>query len=150
VHDTAERWADALLVTNDERWAFEEALRIYGVLLRAWPHLGIAAQKRLAASPDFQNGLMLVQATDRQWFVDVRRRVLDLSESGLSPAALIGGEDLIAMGMKPGPILGRILEGVYDAQLEGSFASREDALRLAKAIAAASDGDQPPRSGKRR
>ena len=97
---------------------------------------------------------MLLQATDRQAFVDVRRRVLDLSESGLAPVSLIDGGDLIGLGLHPGPVFSRVLEGVYDAQLEGSIETRDQALQLARAIAIAEgdegrDRDGPGRGGKK-
>jgi putative nucleotidyltransferase with HDIG domain len=48
----------------------------------------------------------------------------------IKPAPLINGEDLMAMGYRPGPDFRRILTAVEDAQLEGNIDSREDALAL--------------------
>jgi poly(A) polymerase len=140
----ANRWADALLLSNEERSAVHGALAVYVTLQSDWLHMGVARQKRLAASPQFTDGLMLLQATDRQAFVDVRRHVLHLSESGLVPGALIDGADLIEMGLSPGPLFSRVLSGVYDAQLEGTITSKDEAIRLARAIAAA-EGDSGSR-----
>ncbi|MCI0631364.1 MAG: CCA tRNA nucleotidyltransferase [Phycisphaerales bacterium] len=134
LRDTAERWADALMLSNDERGAFFGCLDVYFTLVGGWARLGVAQQKRLAASPEFENGLLLLQATDRQLFVDVRRRVIDLSQSGLSPAPLIDGNDLINLGMKPGPIFSWVLRAVYDAQLEGSIQTKDEAVRLARSV----------------
>jgi poly(A) polymerase len=143
----ANRWADALMLSNDERAAMHGALAAYAMFRSgAWQKLGVAGQKRLAVSPYFDGGVMLLQATDRQEFVDVRRQVLHLSESGLAPAALIDGADLIAMGLEPGPLFSRVLAGVYDAQLEGAVGTPEDALRLARAIAVAES--EPPAGGR--
>ena len=36
--------------------------------------------------------------------------------------------DLLALGWKPGPRIGEILEAVKDRQLEGTLKSREEAL----------------------
>lgn len=137
LEEVAQRWADALLLSNEEREAFQTALDVYHVLWAGWGHLGIARQKRMAASAGFEGGLMILQATDRQAFVDVRRRVLELAETDLKPASLIDGNDLIGLGLQPGPVFSRVLEGVYDAQLEGSVATREEAIQLARAIEAA-------------
>lgn len=131
----AKRWADALMLSNDERTAMWRSIEVYLILLDNWGHLGVARQKRLAAGPGFEPGLLLLQATDRQKFVDVRRRVIELSQTGLAPPALIDGADLIELGLKPGPLFTRILGAVYDAQLEGAITAKEDALALAKAIA---------------
>ncbi len=48
----------------------------------------------------------------------------------IKPTPLLGGDDLIAQGYKPGPLFKQILRAVEDAQLEGLVGSREDALRL--------------------
>jgi poly(A) polymerase len=44
------------------------------------------------------------------------------------PPPLVTGKDLIAMGMKPGPAFGEILEKIADLQLEGKITTREEAL----------------------
>ena len=41
---------------------------------------------------------------------------------------LVTGDDLIAMGLKPGPKFGEILEAVETRQLEGMLKDREEAL----------------------
>jgi tRNA nucleotidyltransferase/poly(A) polymerase len=46
---------------------------------------------------------------------------------------LINGYDLIALGMKPGPEMGRILEQVRNAQDTGVVSTREEALSFVKA-----------------
>ncbi len=43
---------------------------------------------------------------------------------------LLTGDDLIAMGYRPGPQFSAMLEAVEDAQLEGAIATRDDALAL--------------------
>lgn len=44
------------------------------------------------------------------------------------PPPLVTGRDLIALGMKPGPEFGEILESIADLQLEGKITTREEAL----------------------
>jgi len=58
----------------------------------------------------------------------------------LNPSPLIDGEDLIAIGFQPGPAFSGILSSVYDAQLEGSVMTKQEALNLAKAVLAATLG----------
>ncbi len=51
------------------------------------------------------------------------------------PEPLLRGGDLIALGIAPGPAIGRILREVEDARLEGDVADRDGALALARKLA---------------
>jgi poly(A) polymerase len=44
------------------------------------------------------------------------------------PARLVTGEDVLDLGYKPGPIVGKILAAIEEAQLNGELASREEAI----------------------
>jgi poly(A) polymerase len=44
------------------------------------------------------------------------------------PARLVTGEDVLGLGYKPGPIVGKILAAVEEAQLNGELASRDEAI----------------------
>jgi hypothetical protein len=136
--EVARRWSTALMLSNEERFAFTRCLEIFSTLMEGWASLGVAGQKRLAASEHFTDALALVQATDRQMFVDLRRRVYELSQTGLAPPALLDGEDLIRLGFRPGPLFSRLLSAVYDAQLEGSVTTTEQAVALARVLGATS------------
>jgi len=48
----------------------------------------------------------------------------------IRPRPLITGDDLIALGHRPGPEFRRMLTMVEDAQLEGTLSTREEALAL--------------------
>lgn len=50
----------------------------------------------------------------------------------IKPDPFVGGKDLIGFGFKPGPVFGKILEKVYDLQLEDSITNREEALEWVK------------------
>ena len=54
---------------------------------------------------------------------------------GIAPAPLVSGDDLVAAGLEPGPMFGRLLEQVYDAQLEGRVGDQGSALQLALRLA---------------
>jgi poly(A) polymerase len=45
---------------------------------------------------------------------------------------LLRGDDLIALGFKPGPEFGEILEAVETRQLEGSLRTADEALEWVK------------------
>ena len=80
------------------------------------------------------SGLAIVQCEDRPLFVHIHRAITNLERTGISPDRLITGNDLLEAGMPPSSTLGDILEAVYDAQLEGSLKTREDAISLALAM----------------
>jgi poly(A) polymerase len=48
------------------------------------------------------------------------------------PPRLIGGNDLIAMGFRPGPAFKKILSDVEDLQLEGALATRDEAIAFVR------------------
>jgi len=51
------------------------------------------------------------------------------------PPPLVSGNDLIAMGLKPGPAFKEILEAVYDAQLEKRVRTKDEAMEAARRAA---------------
>jgi poly(A) polymerase len=58
----------------------------------------------------------------------------DTPPEELNPTPLLTGEDLIALGLKPGPEFKRILEAVREAQLEGRVGSKETALEQVREL----------------
>jgi len=50
------------------------------------------------------------------------------------PEPFINGNDLMAMGVKPGPFMGKVLNEVRDLQLDGTIKSREEAMDAAKKL----------------
>ena len=96
-----------------------------------------------AASAWFGEGLRLVEARNPATARRIEARLVELEASpgGVGPEALVDGDDLIAAGLEPGPMFGKWLDAVYDAQLEGRVRSKDDALRLALKLASgAADG----------
>jgi len=62
----------------------------------------------------------------------VRRFLAETPPEVIRPRRLVTGNDLIALGLAPGPRFKEILRKVEDAQLEGRLASREDALKFVR------------------
>jgi putative nucleotidyltransferase with HDIG domain len=60
-------------------------------------------------------------------------RLAEFGEEQLRPPPLLTGHDLIAQGYQPGPLFGKMLAAVEDAQLEGRVRTREEALALISA-----------------
>ncbi len=130
------RWRAALCLSTEERERFGEILVSFDRIVDAWDGMGVAPRKRLASRASFEPALTLVGLVDagRERGVRAEVGVLARSHGGLSPAALLTGDDLIASGFSPGPAFGRWLDGAYDAQLEGRVTTREGALALVRAL----------------
>ena len=122
------RWRTALSLSNDERDAFRGVLTLTGRAAE-WDRLPMAQRKRLLAEPGWPEAARLLRAlADRDRTDRLEQEAAPLLAAGVAPPAWIGGDDLIRLGLKPGPDFGRYLEEAYDAQLEGRVASREEAL----------------------
>jgi poly(A) polymerase len=62
----------------------------------------------------------------------LKQKAAELPPEVVKPAPLITGHDLLALGLRPGPLVGRILREVAEAQLEERLRSREEALAFAR------------------
>jgi len=47
------------------------------------------------------------------------------------PEPFVRGRDLVEAGLRPGPRFRKVLDKVFDRQLAGEFATREEALKTA-------------------
>jgi poly(A) polymerase len=63
----------------------------------------------------------------------MRRFLAETPPDEVHPARLLTGDDLIRLGLRPGPQFKEILETAEDAQLDGKIATHEEALRWATA-----------------
>jgi hypothetical protein len=53
---------------------------------------------------------------------------------------LLGGEELMAfLGLESGPLIGRVLTSIRQAQLDGAISNRDEALELARRVVAGPD-----------
>jgi poly(A) polymerase len=64
----------------------------------------------------------------------VRRFMDETPAEEIRPPRLLTGDDLLAIGLKPGPAFKEILNAVEEAQLNDSIHTREEALILAKSL----------------
>ena len=127
----------SLLLSNEDRAALRDGFGALRALVADWDGSGEAWRKRAASGPGFGDALDVLASIDDERAGSVRAEVARLEQrfGGLAPAALVGGEDLIAMGLAPGPAFSRILREVYDAQLEGRVVDGEAARSLARRLA---------------
>jgi tRNA nucleotidyltransferase (CCA-adding enzyme) len=97
--------------------------------------------RRLIASEEFPELLALhradcaashgdLTASDR-----VEALMEQLAGAPPIPPPLINGEDVLALGLAPGPRVGEILRRVENARLDGEVRTREEALALARSLA---------------
>jgi poly(A) polymerase len=102
------------------------------------PNMRVAKLKRFMARPTFDDELELHRVDcesshrmlDNYEFLLSKRE--EFANEPIIPPPLVRGDDLIALGLKPGPKFGEILEAVETRQLEGSLRTREEALDWVK------------------
>ena len=132
-----QRFRKALDLSNDDRDAMRSVLDCLGAYADAWGGFAEAQRKRLASRAWARTALDLYHAIDALAALKIEGEIEDLRLrfGGLCPDPFVAGEDLIALGLDPGPRFKAILDAVYDAQLEGRVASKPEAIELATDIA---------------
>jgi poly(A) polymerase len=102
------------------------------------PQMRVAKLKRFMARPTFEEELELhrVDCASSHRMMDNYEFLLqkreEFANEPIIPPPLVRGEDLIVLGLKPGPKFGEILEAVETRQLEGELRTREEALDWVK------------------
>jgi len=102
------------------------------------PKMRVAKLKRFMARPTFEDELELhrVDCASSHRMMDnyefLLRKREEFANEPIIPPPLVRGDDLIALGLKPGPRFGEILEAVETRQLEGTLRNREEALEWLK------------------
>lgn len=140
--DAVERLTPALVLSNEETTTLRSLLETRRRLRETWGDLGVAARKRLASTPMFARSCDLLATEASGLVAEIRQDTAALRSTGLAPKPFLTGEDLKAMGLEAGPVYGRILTEVYDAQLEGRLHDREEAMALARELGEASAGGE--------
>ena len=102
------------------------------------PQMRVAKLKRFMARPGFEDEMELhrVDCTGSHGYLDnyhfLRVKQDEFAHEPLIPKPFVTGHDLLALGLKPGPQLGVILEAALTRQLEGQFPDRAAALAWVK------------------
>jgi poly(A) polymerase len=102
------------------------------------PKMKESTLKRFLRLPRFDEHLALHRLdclsshADLSLYDFVRQKQAETPPEQVRPEPLIDGNDLIALGYKPGPQFREILSAVEDQQLEGKLPSRDAALRFVK------------------
>src|SRR6185437_1145044 len=104
------------------------------------PQMKPATLKRFVRLPRFEEHLQLhrLDCLSSHGHLDnyefVRRFLKETPPDQVRPPRLLDGNDLIGLGLKPGPEFKAILERVEEAQLDGTVTDREGATRLARSL----------------
>ena len=122
------RWRDALVLSNDESDGVAAILAMRPRIIERWPGGDAAARKRMASGPGFAGALAVLRAEGNPVVTAVDGDLPALRAQGLAPAPFVTGDDLVAMGMRPGPQFRPMLDRAYDLQLNGALADRDAAL----------------------
>lgn len=122
-----------LRFSNEVNDAVIPAVRLH-MSFKDVPNMRVATLKRMMARPTFDDELELhrVDCLGSHGMLDNHALLIakreEFSHQPLIPRPLINGNDLIALGWKPGPKFAEILSDVQTRQLEGSLTTREEAL----------------------
>jgi poly(A) polymerase len=102
--------------------------------------MSLARLKKFLAEPHFYDLYELERAIQKATvgnkgvapLIKLRRRIRDLGAVEVRPRPLLDGHDLMRLGAVPGPLMGRLVEELYTAQLEGEVKTREQARHWAQ------------------
>ena len=126
-----------LRFSRAEMDATVEAVRQH-MVFKDVPNMRVAKLKRFMARPTFADELELhrVDCESSHGLLDnydfLRQKREEFANEPIIPPPLVRGDDLLALGLKPGPKIGEILEAVETRQLEGALRDREEALEWVK------------------
>jgi len=83
-------------------------------------------------------------AAPQEWFI---RRARELSVERRAPAPLLMGRHLLAMGHRPSPLFKKILEAVYEMQLDNRVSTLEEAEEAARSLLGEPGAGEPAPPG---
>jgi poly(A) polymerase len=133
----AEQIMERLRFSRTEIDATVEMVRQH-MVFKDVPKMRVAKLKRFMARPTFDEELELhrvdCESSHRILgnYEFLRRKREEFANEPIIPPPLVRGDDLIALGLKPGPKFGEILEAVETRQLEGALRDRDEALAWVK------------------
>ncbi|MFZ2639782.1 MAG: HD domain-containing protein, partial [Verrucomicrobiia bacterium] len=108
------------------------------MVFRNTPEMRKAKLKRLLARPTFAEELelhrldCLASHADLTNYDFLKNVVLEIPPQVAAPPPLITGDDLLAMGMKPGPEMGALLHEARELQLEEKLHTPDEAVAWAR------------------
>lgn len=124
----------SLKLSNAESDGLVGTLGGVGVLIQEeFPR--VAQLKRFLAHPHAAESRELARAIaavglHSERVSKVVRFLAELERTDFAPPPFVTGDDLTAAGLRPGPAFKRILDEVYDAQLESRVTNKDEAMAL--------------------
>lgn len=135
----ADRICQRLKLSHETRSRIVWLVKRHMVFVGA-KQMRLSTLKRLFAEPGFDELLALHKADalastrDLSAYEFCMQKRHEISQEKISPAPLVTGHDLIAMGLKPGPVFKQILTRIREEQLEEKLVTREGALERARQL----------------
>ena len=128
---TAERWKLSNAEQKTILWIEKNGLVLSRSHLIPWSEL-----QPLLIHPDIDQTLQItkVQFGDHHPGVRACQKKLAMPAEELNPAPLVSGNDLIKLGMQPGPVFAAILDRIRVAQLDGQIETPQEGLQWVKSI----------------
>lgn len=113
-----------------------------GMWFKASDRVGDGAFRRLAQKVDLELLARLAKSdclgrtgkfdcSAMEWFL-TRARAIGVEHN--APPALLRGKHLLALGLEPGPSVGKLLKQIYEYQLDGKISSEAEAISEAKRL----------------
>ncbi len=136
----AEKICERLRMSNAEKERITWLVKMH-LYLRHAQQMRISKLKRLFAHEGYPELAelykvdSLASSGDLEDYNFCQNMFEELQEKEIKPEPLINGNDLIALGLKPGPIFSKILDTIKDEQLEQKITTKEEALKKAKELA---------------
>ena len=137
--DMSERICERLKMSNAEKERITWLVKMH-LYLRHAQQMRISKLKRLFAHEGYPELAELYRVDslastgDLEDYNFCQNMLEELQEEEIKPEPLITGNDLIAMGLKPGPIFSKVLDAIKDDQLEQKITTKEEALERAKEL----------------
>jgi len=137
--DMSEKICERLRMSNAEKERITWLVKMH-LYLRHAQQMRISKLKRLFAHEGYPELAELYKVDslastgDLEDYNFCQNMFEELQEEEIKPEPLITGNDLIAMGLKPGPIFSKVLDAIKDDQLEQKITTKEEALERAKEL----------------
>jgi poly(A) polymerase len=138
-HNMAGRICQRLKLSNAERERIEWLVGMHDQLGDA-PRLANSKLKPLLAHTGIRELLALHRADAEAGGRSVahvefcEQKLREWSPEELEPSPLLTGDDLLALGIKQGPVYKRLLDAVRTAQLDATVTTKEQAIELVRQI----------------
>lgn len=89
----------------------------------------VAKADSLGRNPDWLPAEKRVGSEAQEWFME---KVRELSVEERAPEPILMGRHLVELGLEPGPVFKKVLDAVYELQMDGKVTTLGEALSEAK------------------